>query len=217
MLQAALNHAAGGLGYDAPRIPPIKFNNIRIRYLTEPDADRLISCYADHVQPIIWMLRLQGCLTQEALQMRWQHVDLERCTLVFDRTKNGEPRIVPMAQRVEAEIRAIHTRRGRPIAGHVFLSSRGRPYADTRDYKLPGGNPLRSAHATALKRANVNPIGGPDFRPHDWRHHWASRCVMKGIDMPTIQRLGGWKTLRMVERYAAVSNEHMREQIRKLG
>lgn len=40
---------------------------------------------------------------------------------------------------------------------------------------------------------------------------------MAGVDLPTIQRLGGWASLRMVERYAAVSTEHMAEAVRRLA
>ena len=101
--------------------------------------------------------------------------------------------------------------RGGPT-DHVFLSARGRPYGDTRTYKLPGGNPLRKAHDTACRRAGVQ-----NFTVHDWRHHWASWCVMSGIDLPTIQRMGGWAGLRMVERYVALSTDHMAEAIRRIA
>ena len=39
---------------------------------------------------------------------------------------------------------------------------------------------------------------------------------MNGVDLLTIQRMGGWKNLRMVERYAAVSTEHMDAAMEKL-
>ena len=48
-----------------------------------------------------------------------------------------------------------------------------------------------------------------DFTVHDWRHHWAFHCVMAGIDLITIMRMGGWDSLRMVQRYAAVDVTHM--------
>ncbi len=92
------------------------------------------------------------------------------------------------------------------------LNVRGAPYSDTREYRLPGGNPLRSAHGTACRRAGIT-----DFRVHDWRHHWASWCVMSGIDLETIRRMGGWKTLEMLQRYAAVSTDHMAEAMKKLA
>jgi integrase len=94
----------------------------------------------------------------------------------------------------------------------VFLNVRGQPYADTRDYSLPGGNPIRKAHATACRRAGIR-----DFTPHDWRHHWASWCVMSGVDLVTLKRMGGWTTLAMVDRYAALDTEHMAAAIRKLA
>ena len=40
---------------------------------------------------------------------------------------------------------------------------------------------------------------------------------MAGIDLITIMHMGGWKSLRMVQRYAAVGVEHMREAIAKLN
>ncbi len=48
------------------------------------------------------------------------------------------------------------------------------------------------------------------------RHHWASWCVMSGIDLETIKRMGGWKSLRMVERYTAVSTEDMAAAVTKI-
>jgi integrase len=208
-LQAAINHAARERGFQAPAIPHVKFDNERVRYLTKPQRDALLAAYAPHVQPIALTLCFQGCRTQEALQLLCGDVDLERETLWFGRTKTGEPRTVTLHPRVLAAIKAI--KRG-ASTDHVFQSARGRAYSDTRDYKLPGGNPLRKAHETACRRAGIQ-----NFTVHDWRHHWASWCVMSGIDLLTIQRMGGWKSLRMVERYAAVSTDHMAAAIRRIA
>jgi hypothetical protein len=38
--------------------------------------------------------------------------------------------------------------------------------------------------------------------------------VMKGCDLITLRQLGGWSTIRMVERYAAVSVEPQEEAMR---
>jgi integrase len=208
-LQAAINHAAGEHGFQAPRILPIKLDNERIRYLSKAQREALLAAYASHVQPIALTLCFQGCRTQEALQLLWGDVDMERETLWFGRTKTGKPRTVQMHERVLAALKAME--RGAPTS-HVFLSARGKPFSDTRDYKLPGGNPLRKAHGTACRRAKIQ-----NFTVHDWRHHWASWCVMSGIDLPTIQRMGGWAGLRMVERYVAVSTDHMAAAIRRIA
>ena len=210
-LQAAINYTAAERGFDAPRIPKVRFKNERVRYLSQDQQQRLLMAYAPHVQPIALMLAFQGCRTQEALQLQWEHVDLSAGTAFFDRTKTREPRAVTLHPRVQHALEALHEARKRPSEGHVFLNIRGLPYSDTRDYRLPGGNPLRTAHATACRRADIT-----NFRVHDWRHHWASWCVMKGIDLETIRRMGGWKTLEMLQRYAAVSTDHMAEAMKKL-
>tara|TARA_B100000676_G_scaffold243631_1_gene245506 strand:+ start:65 stop:649 length:585 start_codon:yes stop_codon:yes gene_type:complete len=193
MLTAALRNGAKTLGYDPPKIDKIKFSNRRVRYLIEEHADKLIAACTPHVQPIALKLRFTGCRTQEALQLQIINLDWNRGTIYFERTKNAEPRTVKMHDRVaEATNRMLH-RRNYPDLGHVFLNARGAPYSDTRDYKMPGGNPLRKAHCTAFKRANIRPNGGPDFTPHDCRHHFASVAVMSGVDLDTIKKLAGGK------------------------
>jgi hypothetical protein len=39
---------------------------------------------------------------------------------------------------------------------------------------------------------------------------------MKGADLRTVQELGGWKSLNMVQRYAHLSQEHKRQAIELL-
>jgi integrase len=210
-LQAAINYAARERGFQAPAIPHVKFDNERVRYLLKPQREALLAAYAPHVQPIALVLCFQGCRTQEALQLLWGDVDLERETLWFGRTKTGVPRTVTMHPRVLAAIEAVERR---ALTEHVFLSARGRPYSDTRDYKLPGGNPLRKAHDTACRRASIR-----GFTVHDWRHHWASHMVMAGVDLITIQTMGGWskKSLRMLARYTSLSTDHMAEAMRRVA
>jgi len=216
ILTAALNHGAQPLDYDPPKIKPIKFQNKRVRYLTEEHADKLIVAYPAHVQPIGLTLRFTGCRTQEALQLQIININWNRSTIYFERTKNTQPRTVKMHDRVaEAIDRMLHGR-NYPDLGHVFLNRTGAPYGDTRDYKMPGGNPLRASHNTAFRRANIRPNGGPDFTPHDWRHHFACVAVMSGVDLDTIKKMGGWKSLVSLERYTAISDEHMAAAVAKM-
>ena len=208
--QAAINLLGEEHDFVAPKLKAIKVENKRVRFLSIEEQGRLLNSYAEHVRPIALSLCYQGLRTQEALQLQWENVNLQHQTLYIDRTKNGEPRTVPMHPRVLEALHTIARAAGAPSKGHVFLNRFGVPYADTRDYKYPGGNPVSKAHRTACKRAGVT-----DFRPHDWRHHWASWLVMNGVGLETVKKLGGWKTLDMVLRYAAVSVEHERDAIRK--
>jgi integrase len=49
------------------------------------------------------------------------------------------------------------------------------------------------------------------------RHTAITRLVEAGVDLPTVQRISGHKTLAMVLRYAHVHGRHIDDGIRVLG
>jgi integrase len=209
---AAVNYLAEEEGFDAPKLPRgEKVSNKRVRYLTDEQADRLVAAYAPHVQPIAIMLRWQGVRIGEALRADWMHVNWKADSIFVPESKNGEPRTVGMHSKTRAVLHRLWVSRGSPTEGPIFLTNRGEPYRDPRNYKIPSGSPIKKAHATACRRAGIK-----HFHVHDWRHHLASTCVMAEIDLETIRQEGGWKSLRMVERYAAVSAAHHTQAMAKL-
>lgn len=215
-LQAALNHGASALDIPAPKLPGVRGagGTDRVIYLTPAEWDRFLAAYNPHAACPVLLLAYQGMRTQEALRLDWRHVSLLRRTITIpaEGTKTGKGRTVPMHDRVDRLLFGMWHAAGCPDAGSVFLSARGTPYADTRgrDGGRQGGNPLARAHATACKTAGIT-----GFRVHDWRHAWAVRLVMAGVDLLTVQRLGGWASVRMVQRYASVTAGHMAEAINR--
>ena len=63
----------------------------------------------------------------------------------------------------------------------------------------------------AMKHADVK-----RFRFHDLRHTFATRLVQAGADIYTVQKLGRWKTMSMVQRYAHHHSESLRAGIEML-
>lgn len=57
---------------------------------------------------------------------------------------------------------------------------------------------------SCLKRAGIE-----DFRWHDLRHTWASWQRQSGTQVHELQKLGGWLTAAMVERYALLAPDHL--------
>lgn len=217
-LQAAINHGAPIIGASAIRLPGVRgaAGPERVIYLTPDDRARLLRAYNSHAACPALLLAYQGLRTQEALRLDWRQIDFIRRTLHIggDQTKTGKGRTIPMHPRVDALLFGLWRSAESPTTGPVFLSSRGRPYADTRGRgdRAQGGNPLSKAHETACAAAGVT-----GFRVHDWRHDWAARMVMAGVDLLTLARLGGWSSIRMVQRYASVDIRHMDEAIRRLA
>ncbi len=70
------------------------------------------------------------------------------------------------------------------------------------------GRPLNSANTKAWQAA-LQRAGIEDFRWHDLRHTWATRQRQAGTPTHELQRLGGWRTASMVERYAHLAPDYL--------
>lgn len=218
VLQAALNHGCAAHDVPAPKLPGVKGASgiDRAIYLQDDQRARLLAAYNPHAARPVLLLAYQGFRTQEALQLDWRRVNFERQTihLPAGETKAARARTVAMHPLVCEMLRELWSSCGEPAIGPVFLSARGRPYADTRGRgeRQQGGNPLSRAHATACAKAGVT-----GFHVHDWRHDWATRLVWSGVDLPTLMAMGGWASLRMVQKYSTTTADRMAEAIRRLA
>ena len=70
------------------------------------------------------------------------------------------------------------------------------------------GKPLGSANTLAWRKA-LKRAGIENFRWHDLRHTWASWHRQAGTPTHELQRLGGWRSSMMVERYAHLAPDHL--------
>jgi integrase len=176
----------------------------RLRWLTSEEAERLIGACGRHLRPLVIFLLYTGARIGEALWLDWRAVDLNRSHVTFPvdpnegrRTKNNEPRGVPLHPRVRAALANLSHREG-----EVFRRPDGKPYERLRDDEndTSAGNRIKKAFAAACKRAGIK-----GFTPHCCRHTWATWHYAKNRDLLALQRLGGWKSLAMVTRYAHVN------------
>ena len=71
---------------------------------------------------------------------------------------------------------------------------------------------IKTAFYATCRRAKLTGV-----TPHVLRHTFASRLVMNGADLRTVQELGGWKSMGMVERYSHLSDRHKAEAVELIG
>ena len=75
------------------------------------------------------------------------------------------------------------------------------PYARRED---GGGGQISTAFKGACRRAGI-----VDFSPHDCRHTWATMFYRATRDIEALMRLGGWRDIKMVQRYVHLDVDHL--------
>jgi len=190
-IAAVLNHAAkrGLCARKTVERPPQPKG--RVRWITFEEAERLLTACSPHLRPLVMFLLGTGARMSEALYLDWREVDLAGAHVTFLDTKNGEHRGIPLHARLVNELRGLRHRQGR-----VFRTNAGFPYAE----KESGGGQIKTAFRGACRRAGL-----ADFSPHDCRHTWATWHYAANRDIVALMKLGGWKSERMVLRYAHVN------------
>jgi integrase len=154
-------------------------------------------------EPVASMARL-AVLTfmrqGEIRLLRRPQIDVRTQTITLARAKKG-PRVVPLGREALA---VLHEQCERHSHDVVFPR-------DVRRAGRSAGRPYSKQHVSDLWHRSMLRIGRPDFTFHDLRHHAAMTALANGASFPELQALGGWKSPKMVNRYATASNARLRE------
>lgn len=157
----------------------------RLRFLSEQEIVSLLKECDPYLRAVAITLLHTGMRKGEAEALRWEDVDLTRRLITVRASKNNTLRAIPMSETLVAELQRLRRQR---LGDMVFY--RGR---------------FRKALENAIRRAGIK-----NFRPHhDFRHTWASYMAMAGASILEIKEIGGWKSLKMVMRYAHLSPSHL--------
>ncbi len=184
------------------RVRQIKFlpgNNKRLRYLSKDECRALLdNCYG-HLKAIVTFAMNTGCRSGEILSLKWDNVDMKHGFIRLDRTKNGERREIPINDDVKAVLQGMTRRLDVPYVFHDPIT--GKPFQD-----------VKRSFNTACRKAGIT-----DFRFHDQRHTFASHLVMAGVDITTVSKLLGHKSLTMTLRYSHLAPNHLQNAVNMLN
>ena len=165
-----------------------KVNNLIERWLTFEEEEKLLANSPRWLQEILLLGIETGMRQSELLGLRWPHVNLARGTLAIFEQKNKGTDTLPLSQKALEVLRARDKVRYFS-SDAVFYTGKGTP--------IIARNLLRAFYS-AKKKAQIK-----ELRWHDaTRHTFATRLVQNGADIYTVQKLGRWKNISMVMRYA---------------
>lgn len=187
--------------------PALKLRRVRIigRQLDVPsreDMERIIQSIATQGKRAsiesshyVAFLAYSGCRHGEAAAVRWEDIDPQWLTITGGETgtKNHEVRRVP----ISGPLRAI---------------------IEARRYPGAGG-PIFSIVSPRIALDNAcNRLGLPHLRLHDLRHFFATWCIEKGVDIPTVAKWLGHKDggVLAMKTYGHLRDEHSLASARKL-
>src|SRR5690349_21752187 len=159
--------------------------------------------------PDLWLFVAFGLNTamrhSEIMAARWDHLDLANRRLFIPDAKAGEREqpITPELAELLAREREMRDDRD----GWIFPS----PHSDSAaGHKARMDRPFHEAVRAAGLDADA-------ITPHVMRHTAITKLVQAGVDLPTVQRISGHKTLAMVLRYTHVHGRHIDDAIRAIG
>jgi len=130
---------------------------------------------------------------------RWEDVNFKRGLLSVQAaySKSGQSRVVPLNSKAKL---ALERLKANARSEWVIATSKGTPYKS-----------VQKMFARARQQAGLR-----DVTCHTLRHTFASRLVMAGADLRTVQSVGGWKSLSLVERYSHLNENHVAEALERI-
>jgi site-specific recombinase XerD len=176
-------------------------NNARVRFLTNDEETRLRTAIGEELWPLVAFALHTGLRQAEQFGLRWVDIDFANRVLTIPRSKHGDARHVHLSDTALAILQATPSRLKSP---YVFPSATGETARDARNF-------YHRVFQPALRRARID-----NFRWHDLRHTFASRLVMRGADLRSVQELMGHKTITMTLRYSHLSTAHRLAVVRLL-
>ncbi|ASV97580.1 integrase [Paraburkholderia aromaticivorans] len=174
-----------------PKVRLFKEANNRERSLTPEQARSLLQELPEHQRDCVLFALATGLRQSNVLKLEWAQVNLElrHAWVKGTQSKNRRPIAVPLSE----------------TAMDVLKRQIGRHPQRVFTFR---GRPINSANTKAWRAALMR-AGIEDFRWHDLRHTWATWQRQAGTPTHELQRLGGWRTGAMVERYAHLAPDHL--------
>ena len=172
-----------------------KLNELsRLKTLSDDDINKLIGGATNKLtRDLITFLIYTGCRKGEALNLKWDDVDLKNDVIAVKGTKTKYDRYIPISKPLKELLKGIEKK---DDCLYVF-NNNGAKIAN-----------FRKSFMTACRNAGLK-----DLRIHDLRHVFASKMVMNGTSLYITGELLGHRTTQMTKRYSHLVPETLKKAV----
>ena len=176
------------------RVKSFRVENTRLRVLSAAEVETFLTGASGDLV-LMARVTLEALLrVSEVLNLRTS--DIKGDHLVLPNTKGNKVLKVPVTAQLR---RDLVTRAHR--SGFVFGQDR---------YE---GRPAKQAAVTHAFRRTMKRLGIKDASHHTLRHTGASVMLAEGASIRAVQEIGGWTSLRMLERYTHPTDAEKRRAV----
>jgi integrase/recombinase XerD len=188
---------------DIPRLPFGKKPKRIPVVLDRDEVLKLLQCIPSRKQRmLLTTMYATGMRVGEAVHLRVTDIDSRRMTILVGRGKGNKQRLVPLSQKLLTELRLFWQTHRNP----VWLFPSRRP-----DQPLSTPAPGRT-----LQRAKVRAGLKRRFSTHVLRHTFATELLEAGVDLFSIQKILGHRSLSTTATYTHVRRSHLQEACQSL-
>jgi integrase len=194
------------LDHRPAQIKRFKEDSGRITYLTTEQSQRLIEAAKSNQNSDVYPFIVIGLATSmrrmEILSIKLENIDTAKKVIYIPKAKAGA--------------------REQPITQHLadFLQGYINAAEENQVWLFPSKR-SKLGHTVNIEKAFRSAVIEAGFDPaevvrHTLRHTAITHLVQAGVDLPTVQRISGHKTLEMVVRYSHQNGEHINAAMDKL-
>lgn len=187
---------------DVPAIPKAPERRKTITILTDEQSEALMQGAIGDQDARVWLFVAFGLNAamrhREILSVRYDQIDFANRRIFIPEAKAGE-REQPITAALASALEKQRKMEDKPD-DWVF------PTLNAKQSKDGHRTNMARPFLRSVIRAGLDP---EKVTPHTMRHTAITRLVKAGVDLPTIQRISGHKTLAMVLRYTHVHGLHI--------
>jgi integrase len=178
----------------------------RTRFLSDEERAALLdACTKSEWKPletIVLLAITTGARRGELVNLNWADVDLKNACAYIHKTKNGDPRMLPLVGRALSALRELK-----------LQNSARSEYVFQQPSEFPGPYEHFDSHWYAA----LDAAGIEGLRFHDLRHTTASYLAQQGASLLEIANTLGHRSMAMVQRYAHLTQKQKAVAIEKMA
>jgi len=177
------------------------------RFLTVKECQLLLENSPDELRNIFYVFLNTGMRKAELENLEWADIDFKRRKIKIRRKefwhpKTGE-REIPMNQGTFDLLKKLKAENEKGLkSGFVFPARDGGKIKEK----------LRRQLIRIAGKAKIRDL----TKLHSLRHTYASHLVMKGVDLPTVQKLMGHSDIQTTMIYSHLAPDHLADAVEKL-